>query len=442
MAPSPAVSVRACQEGRDNLCENVAGIMGFHVDGFARELLNLPERLVIPVPAGVSERDAACAPIAFSTVQHMLFDNAKLQPGETILVHAGGSGSVAIMMAKAIGCTVITTVGDDSKIDGVKALGADHVINYRKDRFEHETRKITRKKGVDVVFEHVGADTFNGSLLDAETRRTAGDLRLDLRTDHDAQPDAVVPAAISHLRLVRRDHAQYRREPRQNGRRHASGDRHRGADRGCCRGTEAHGKPTSVRQDRRWFLMHPLLLRTKARLRDAAKPLGEAAVGALTIALLRTTRYFDPIKTANLFGRILRLIGPLTREQKIGRANLTAAFPEKSPEEIETILSGVWDNLGRLGAEFAHLDHVWEHDPAHPEDSRIEIQPRTHELFAQLRLDGKPALIFASHLGNWELPAVAAVAHGLDAAILFRRPNSAAGQPHHRRDRARSRWER
>lgn len=157
----------ACKDGRDNLCENVAGIMGFHVDGFARELLNLPERLVIPVPDGVSDRDAACAPIAFSTVQHMLFDNAKLQPGETVLVHAGGSGigTVAIMMAKAIGCTVITTVGDDAKIEGVKALGADHVINYRKDRFEHETRKITKKKGVDVVFEHVGADTFNGSLL-------------------------------------------------------------------------------------------------------------------------------------------------------------------------------------------------------------------------------------------------------------------------------------
>ncbi len=158
---------KACREGRDNLCENVAGIMGFHVDGFARELLNMPERLVIPVPEGVNLRDAACAPIAFSTVQHMLFDNAKLEPGETVLVQAGGSGigTVAIMMAKAIGCTVITTVGDDSKIEGVKALGADHVINYRKDRFEHETRKITKKKGVDVVFEHVGADTFNGSLL-------------------------------------------------------------------------------------------------------------------------------------------------------------------------------------------------------------------------------------------------------------------------------------
>jgi Kdo2-lipid IVA lauroyltransferase/acyltransferase len=78
--------------------------------------------------------------------------------------------------------------------------------------------------------------------------------------------------------------------------------------------------------------MHPLLLRTRARIRDATKPISEAAVGALTIGLLRTTRYFDPIKTANLFGRIAGLIGPLTREQRIGRANLTAAFPEKSPE--------------------------------------------------------------------------------------------------------------
>src|SRR5581483_4973691 len=172
--------------------------------------------------------------------------------------------------------------------------------------------------------------------------------------------------------------------------------------------------------------MSPILLCGKAKLRDAIKPIGDAVVGALTIALLRTMRYFDPVKTADALGRVTRLIGPVMPEQRIGRANLTAAFPEKSPEEIETILSGVWDNLGRLAAEFAHLDHIWEHDPAFPEKSRIEIPPRTHELFAKLRLDNKPALIFASHLGNWELPAVAAVAHGLDAAILFRRPNSAS----------------
>jgi alcohol dehydrogenase len=158
---------RACREGRDNLCENVGGILGFHVDGFARDLLNFPARLTIPVPKGVAFRDAACAGIAFGTVEHMLFDNAQLRPGETILVHAGGSGigTAAIKMAKAIGCTVITTVGDDAKAAKAKALGADHVINYRTDRFEHAVRKLTAKKGVDVVFEHVGAETFNGSLL-------------------------------------------------------------------------------------------------------------------------------------------------------------------------------------------------------------------------------------------------------------------------------------
>src|SRR5215510_14183707 len=135
---------KACREGRDNLCENVSGVMGFHVDGFAREVVNMPARLVVPVPAGVSLTEAACAPIAFATVEHMLFDNAKLQPGETILVHAGGSGigTAAIKMAKAIGCTVITTVGDDSKAEKAKALGADHVINYKTERFEGVTRKL------------------------------------------------------------------------------------------------------------------------------------------------------------------------------------------------------------------------------------------------------------------------------------------------------------
>src|SRR5215470_18026669 len=157
----------ACREGRDNLCENVGGIMGFHVDGFARDVVTMPERLVIKAPAGVAMRDLACAPIAFATPEHMLFDNAKLKPGETILVHAAGSGigTTAIKMAKAIGCTVITTVGDDAKAEKARALGADHVINYRTDRFEHVVRKITGKKGVDVVFEHTGAETFSGSLL-------------------------------------------------------------------------------------------------------------------------------------------------------------------------------------------------------------------------------------------------------------------------------------
>jgi alcohol dehydrogenase len=156
--------------------------MGFHVDGFARDLINHAG------PAGGADagrrqlRDAACAPSPSAPCEHMLFDNAKLEARRN---HPGACRRlrhrhIAIKMAKAIGCTVITTVGDDAKAEKAKALGADHVINYREDRFEGVTRKLTGKKGVDVVFEHVGADTFNGSLLSPEARRTAGDLRLDL----------------------------------------------------------------------------------------------------------------------------------------------------------------------------------------------------------------------------------------------------------------------
>jgi alcohol dehydrogenase len=157
----------ACTRGRENLCENVAGVRGFHVDGFAQELTNHPARLTAKIPDGVELRDAACVAVAYATVEHMLFDNAQLAPGEWILVHAGGSGigSIAIRVAKALGCTVITTVGSDDKAARAKELGADHVINYREDRFEGLVRRLTGKKGVDVVFEHTGAETWNGSLL-------------------------------------------------------------------------------------------------------------------------------------------------------------------------------------------------------------------------------------------------------------------------------------
>lgn len=158
---------RPCREGRDNLCEHVSGVHGFHLDGFAQERINLPARLLVPAPPGVTDVGAAVAPVTFGTVEHMLFDNAKLEPGETILVHAGGSGigSAAIQLARKMGCTVITTVGSGDKIEKARALGADHVINYREDRFEGVVRKLTKKRGVDVVFEHVGADTWAGSML-------------------------------------------------------------------------------------------------------------------------------------------------------------------------------------------------------------------------------------------------------------------------------------
>jgi alcohol dehydrogenase len=129
--------------------------------------MNIPARLAVKAPPGVDVIAAALAPITFGTVEHMLFDNARLQAGETVLVQAGGSGigSAAIQLAKHAGATVITTVGSDDKMEKARALGADHVINYTKERFEGRVRKLTGRKGVDVVFEHVGPMTWPGSLL-------------------------------------------------------------------------------------------------------------------------------------------------------------------------------------------------------------------------------------------------------------------------------------
>ncbi len=157
----------ACRAGRDNFCVNVGGIRGFHVDGLARERVNVAARLVVPAPAGVDVVAAACGPVTYGTVEHMLFDNAKLTRGQTILVQAGGSGigTAAIQLAKDVGAVVITTVGSDAKAAKAKALGADHVINYREERFEGVVRKLTDKEGVDVVFEHVGPDTFARSMF-------------------------------------------------------------------------------------------------------------------------------------------------------------------------------------------------------------------------------------------------------------------------------------
>lgn len=162
-----------------------------------------------------------------------------------------------------------------------------------------------------------------------------------------------------------------------------------------------------------------LLVPIAVRLKKAA----DAIVGRLAVLLLRAVRLTNPDTIANAAGAFMRRVGPWMRENEIGRANLVAAFPEKSPAEIDAILAGAWDNLGRMAAEFAHLDRFRVRDPARPGPAQIDYDDKTLALFQRLRDDGKPALIFASHLGNWELPALVASAYKLDTAILYRRPN-------------------
>jgi KDO2-lipid IV(A) lauroyltransferase len=163
------------------------------------------------------------------------------------------------------------------------------------------------------------------------------------------------------------------------------------------------------------------------RLRRGAKHAGDALVGALAVGLLKVLRLFPPDRLADGCAFVMRTVGPWLPENKIGRDNLTAAFPEKSATEIDTILRGVWDNLGRMGAEFAELDRLWDYDYERPDKTgRIEISSENIARFVQLLDDGKPALIFAAHLANWELPAIAAATYKLDSAVLYRKPNIAA----------------
>ncbi len=167
--------------------------------------------------------------------------------------------------------------------------------------------------------------------------------------------------------------------------------------------------------------MKPALRRLGRRLGALARSALAPAVGALLMFFFHVIRRCDRVWISNVFAAVARTIGPWTSEHKIGRANLAAAFPEKSPAEIEKILAGVWDNLGRVAAEFAHLDRLTVGDPFNLPS--LKFDRVMADRFDRIRDDGKPALVFAAHLGNWELPAIVAAAFGLDAMVLFRRPN-------------------
>lgn len=152
----------------------------------------------------------------------------------------------------------------------------------------------------------------------------------------------------------------------------------------------------------------------------------ERVLGWLTVGVLAVLRLISRKFMANMLGRLMRFVGPWFPEHKIGRANLVAAFPEKSPEEIDKILGGVWDNLGRVAAEFAHIDRMRIYDPAHPErypDADTVIDDVTYARLRQLGDPKRPCLVFAAHLANWEIPATAPHQFGIKTSILYRRPN-------------------
>jgi KDO2-lipid IV(A) lauroyltransferase len=149
----------------------------------------------------------------------------------------------------------------------------------------------------------------------------------------------------------------------------------------------------------------------------------DASVGWITVAALKLLRGVNRQRTANVLGRLMRAIGPWLPEHRVGRENLSAAFPEKSPRQIEEILAGVWDNLGRVGAEFAHLDRMKVLDFERGGAADVIYDKIAFERFIAVRDSGKPTLVFSAHLANWEVPALAPAYYNVRSNLLYRRPN-------------------
>ncbi|MGA7789833.1 MAG: lipid A biosynthesis lauroyl acyltransferase [Xanthobacteraceae bacterium] len=156
------------------------------------------------------------------------------------------------------------------------------------------------------------------------------------------------------------------------------------------------------------------------------KPLLDAAAGAVTVGLLGAIKHTNRKRMANFAGGVMRRIGPLFKEHRIGREQLRAAFPEKSDAEIEKILGGVWDNLGRIAIEFAHLDEFCVEGFGTQTPDIITYPPESKERYDWITQSGKATIGFAAHLANWELPGIGAKLIGVKSAVLYRRPNIAA----------------
>jgi Kdo2-lipid IVA lauroyltransferase/acyltransferase len=156
--------------------------------------------------------------------------------------------------------------------------------------------------------------------------------------------------------------------------------------------------------------------------RRRSKKLLDAAVGTIAVGLLRAVKHTSRRSAANFAAAVMRKLGPLLPEHRIGRDNLRAAFPEKTDAEIEQILAGAWDNLGRVAVEFVHLDEFHVGAPGANDPNAIVLEPAMLERGRSV-LDGKATLCFACHTANWELPAVVVRQLGAKTAVLYRRQN-------------------
>ena len=178
----------ACLSGNDNFCREY-DIIGYRRDGGYAEFVAVPGVNIVPKPSQLSWEEAAALPLVTVTAWHMLVTRSHVQPGETVLVHAAGSGvgSIAIQVAKLHGARVLTTASSDEKLAHARELGADETINYTNSDWPKEVRRLTDRKGVDVVVEHTGAATWPGSI--ASLKPNGRLVTCGATSGYDAQTD-------------------------------------------------------------------------------------------------------------------------------------------------------------------------------------------------------------------------------------------------------------
>jgi len=152
--------------------------------------------------------------------------------------------------------------------------------------------------------------------------------------------------------------------------------------------------------------------------------IGDRLAGWLVAVLFATLRRLDPDRASDVCGAVARRIGPLLPVHRIGERQMRAAFPGRDDRWIRQTLAGAWENLGRVAGEYVHLDRLWDYDPRNPNTGRIVTDDEP--VFQRLRDDGRPALVFAAHLANWELAALAPAAHNMPSAVVYRMPNNPA----------------
>jgi NADPH:quinone reductase-like Zn-dependent oxidoreductase len=154
-----------CLAGRDHQCADY-GVIGYFTDGGYAEQIAVPRQNIIPIPDRIGFVEAAAFPLTFLTAWHMLVARARIEPGEDVLVLAAGSGvgQAAIQVGVLLGARVIATAGSDRKLERARALGAWATINHGQQNMADEVRRLTGKRGVDVVIEHVGKDTWDASV--------------------------------------------------------------------------------------------------------------------------------------------------------------------------------------------------------------------------------------------------------------------------------------